>query len=237
MKTLELSKRLAMNASLVPCGARAADIGCDHGYLSVWLATEKNCRMIAMDVREGPLSIAKKNIEEYGMSDRIVCRLSDGLEKLEPGEADTLLVAGMGGMLIRRILTENPRVMERIHTVILQPQSDLYEVRKCIYRIGFYIDCEAFCVDGGKDYTAIRARRAEITDNGGRETPYTEAEYRYGRYLMEKRDAEYRQYLIREKDKYENIYKELAQKKTKGCQSRIPHIRHILEILDDITGE
>ncbi len=88
---MKLSARLQMNADLVPLGSRIADIGCDHGFVSIYLAEERICdRILALDIREGPLSAARRNIAAAGLSDRIECRLSDGLEKLRPGEADTL---------------------------------------------------------------------------------------------------------------------------------------------------
>ena len=102
--TIELSARMAMNASLVPDGAKVADVGCDHGYVSLYLASKKACKkVIAMDINEGPLSHARKNIEKAGFSDCIDCRLSDGMQALNQGEVDTVLIAGMGGMLVCRI--------------------------------------------------------------------------------------------------------------------------------------
>ena len=234
---MELTNRLRMNAELVPVGVRLADIGCDHGYVSIYLAKNKNCRVIAMDVREGPLSTARKNIAACGMSDLIECRLSDGLTELMPGEADTLLIAGMGGMLINTILQKDPAVLEEVQTLVLQPQSDLYEVRKCLFSLGFFIDREAFCVDSGKNYVAIRAcrgvRRGE-EEGHGQTAPYSEAELMYGRFLPETKDAGYREYLLNEKAKYESLLRNLKMEQSGGCQTRIPAIMHILDLLEQI---
>ena len=94
---MELSKRMKNNACLVDQGSMAADIGCDHGYVSIFLVQERKCKkVIAMDIGKGPLSQAQKNIEAAGLQDKIQCRLSNGMEKLTPGEVDTVLVAGMG---------------------------------------------------------------------------------------------------------------------------------------------
>ena len=90
---INLSIRMKMNASLVSEGARVADVGCDHGYVAMWLSAEKKCPFIvASDVREGPLSRARKNVEAAGLSDRIEIRLGDGLSVLEPREVDTILI-------------------------------------------------------------------------------------------------------------------------------------------------
>ena len=83
---MKLSLRLQMNAELVPCGAKVADIGCDHGYVSIYLAENYHCpKIIAMDINLGLLEIDKKNIEKSGVVGQIECRLSNGIENLEPG--------------------------------------------------------------------------------------------------------------------------------------------------------
>ena len=83
---MELSKRMKNNACLVDQGSMAADIGCDHGYVSIFLVQERKCKkVIAMDIGKGPLSQAQKNIEAAGLQDKIQCRLSNGMEKLTPG--------------------------------------------------------------------------------------------------------------------------------------------------------
>ena len=178
--TIELSARMAMNASLVPDGAKVADVGCDHGYVSLYLASKKACKkVIAMDINEGPLSHARKNIEKAGLSDCIDCRLSDGMQALNQGEVDTVLIAGMGGMLVCRILEQSPEVIQEVSTLVIQAQSDLCEVRKMIHKIGFFIEKEKFCMDAAKPYLVMRAVRGE------EKTPYEPAEYEYGRLLPE----------------------------------------------------
>ena len=102
---MELSKRLAAVAAMVTKGNIVCDVGCDHGYVSIYLVREKiSPRVIAMDVRPGPLAQAKEHILMYGLSDYIETRLSDGVDALNEGEADTLILAGMGGRLMEGIL-------------------------------------------------------------------------------------------------------------------------------------
>ncbi len=102
--TIELSARMAMNALLVP-DAVSGSCG-DHGYVSLYLASKKACKkVIAMDINEEPLAHARKNIGSR-LSDCIDCRLSDGMQALNQGEVDTVLIAGMGGMLVCRILEQ-----------------------------------------------------------------------------------------------------------------------------------
>lgn len=111
---MKLSKRLQMNVSLVPQGARVADIGCDHGYAAIWLIQNQVAeKMVAMDINEGPIARAKEHIRREGLEKQIECRRSNGMEKLEPGEVDTLMIAGMGGPLMIDILKARPEVLEK----------------------------------------------------------------------------------------------------------------------------
>ena len=103
--TVQLSGRLQAIADLVTCRTVLADVGTDHAHLPVWLCeTGKIKSAIAMDVRRGPLLRAEESIRLAGLEDRIRLRLSDGLEQLRAGEADSIVIAGMGGILIRTIL-------------------------------------------------------------------------------------------------------------------------------------
>lgn len=148
-------------ADLVIPGCRLADVGCDHGYIPIYLCrTEKIPSAIAMDINRGPLERAGKHIAECGLSDRIETRLSDGLEQLRGDEADAVLIAGMGGCLMCRILTAHSGVPESVTELILQPQSDIDRVRRCIRDIGFSITDEDMVEEDGKFYPMIKAGRA-----------------------------------------------------------------------------
>ena len=102
---IQLSKRMSALASLVTEGSRLADIGTDHGYIPIALVQKGRIpSALAMDVGKGPLSRAREHIHSQGLDTYIETRLSDGLTELHEGEADTVLIAGMGGMLMKRIL-------------------------------------------------------------------------------------------------------------------------------------
>lgn len=231
---MELSKRLKMNVDLVPEGCSAADIGCDHGYCSIYLAREKKCRVLAMDVGKGPLSIARENIRQAGLSEQIDCRLSDGLSAVLPGEIDTLLIAGMGGMLQIHILEKDPAVMEKVNHLILQPQSDHDAVRRYLAKAGFVIRRESFCVDAGKPYLALYASRYQDADSG--EEPYSDAEYAYGRFLPAAKDPAYYDYLQGEADKYNGLLMQLKKENSARCQERAAQLEHILELLKQTSA-
>ena len=136
-----------------------ADVGCDHGYVSIYLVQKGIAdSAIAMDVRKGPLSAAKANIEEYGLADRVQVRLSDGLLELKEGEADALVIAGMGGKLMISILEKKDLRALGIRTAVLQPQSDISEFREYLRKKGYLIEDEKIVLEDGKYYFPMRVR-------------------------------------------------------------------------------
>ena len=98
-------------------GNRIADIGTDHAYIPIYLVENDLAEyVIAGDVRQGPVDIAKANVEKHKLSDKIEVRLGSGLSVIEKGEVDTVIIAGMGGQLISEILSADT---ERRENVIL----------------------------------------------------------------------------------------------------------------------
>ena len=128
---MELSKRLQAVADLVTEGASVADIGTDHGYIPIYLIEHHIAeKVIALDINRGPLERARMHIVGHGLKEKIETRLSDGLEKVLPGEVDTMIAAGMGGGLVIKILMEGRTVADALDTMILQPQSEIGKVRR-----------------------------------------------------------------------------------------------------------
>lgn len=167
MMTIKLSERLTLSASMVPQGAAVADVGCDHGYLGIWLLQKEIAsRVIATDLREMPLTAAKRNAEKYDVADRISFRCAYGLSAVERDEIDTVVCAGMGGDLIRMILEDAPWLCDGRYTLILQPQSGAHELRKWLFDNGFAIEREK-AVKEGHVYFAMKVRYT------GEKTPYT----------------------------------------------------------------
>ena len=154
---MELSKRLEAVASMVSEGNVAADIGCDHGFVSIWLVRTGRCpKVIAMDVRKGPLSAAEEHIREYGLTGYIETRLSDGMAALGMDEVQTALAAGMGGRLMVRILEEGREKAARMQELVLQPQSEPAMVRRYLREQGFGIAEEKMVLEDGKFYPMFR---------------------------------------------------------------------------------
>lgn len=232
-----LSKRLQMLADLVSSGNRVADVGCDHGYLPVWLVLEGvSPRALAMDVRKGPLEAAGRHIAEYGLGSYIELRLSDGLRNYEIGEADTLVCAGMGGRLMERILTESMDKAKTFGELILQPQSELREFRVFLRRAGFGIVQEAAVCEDGKYYFAMKAvRRASSGENEGKaeeERRQIQRVYdKFGEGLLSQKHPVLREYLQKQSEKLRGIAEALAGADSERRQTRLAEI---LEETDDV---
>lgn len=143
-------------------GNTAADIGTDHGYIPIKLA-EKGMKVIATDINEGPLGAARKNAEKYDAN--ISLRLGAGLEPLLPGEADCIIIAGMGGEMIERIISADFE-KSRSALLLLQPMNSQYELRKFLRENGFCIEREDLAAEGHKIYNLFVVRNGEPNQYG-----------------------------------------------------------------------
>lgn len=163
MRELKLTPRLQVLADWTPPGGRIADVGTDHAYLPVWLRLHGRVgSAIACDLREGPLERAQNTGRAYG-ADGISFRLGDGLDPVAPEEADTIVIAGMGGENIAAILARAPWTADGEHTLLLQPQSRAEALRKFLADNGYAIRREALVEDRGKIYPVIEAAGGRMT--------------------------------------------------------------------------
>lgn len=223
---MQLSKRLQAVADLVTPGNRLADIGTDHGYVPIWLYEQGRIPFaLAMDLREGPLQRAAEHIRMHGLDEKIKTRLSDGLEKLFPGEADSIVIAGMGGMLVVKILTQGQAVLDSIQELILQPQSDLDAVREYLHRTGFVIVQEEMVFEEGKYYPMMKAVHGENTDD-------RKIWFLYGRLLLENRHPVLESYLQKEYDSCCKLLEKLSKTATEVSSRRCEELlekKHLIE--------
>ena len=193
---IKISDRLRTVADMCRQGNVAADIGTDHGYLPIYLVQNNIFnKAVAMDLREGPLEKARKHISGYGLQDRICTRLSDGLESLKCGEADTITICGMGGRLIRDILINGMDKLTPSVQLIVSPQSEVGEFRHFLLENGFDICAERMVKEEGKFYFIMDCRISSEDDNN---CYSDEAEYQFGKCLLEMKDITLYEYLQRE---------------------------------------
>lgn len=231
---MELSDRLTAVAGMVTRGNRVCDAGCDHGYVPIYLIQNKiSPHVIAMDVRSGPLSRAREHIRRYGMEEYIETRLSDGVEALEQGEADTLILAGMGGRLMEEILKRGMQKVSAMKELILQPQSEIVRFRRFLREQGYDIIGEDMVLEEGKFYPMMRVLPGKA-DNEKKEE-YKELADKFGGILLEKKHPVLKEYLISHRKKQETILKVLAAS-AQETEKGMCRIREIEEELRDIEA-
>lgn len=194
---------------MIPRGAVLADVGTDHGYVPIYLVSNGIIpRAIAMDIGEGPLGRAREHIRERGLSSLIETRISDGVSALHPGEAGAILIAGMGGALIRRILSSGAEACRAAECIALQPQSEVSLVREFLAEEGYVTDEEKMVEEGGKYYPMMRARYAP----GEGTAEADELAMLYGGMLLSSGDAALYSYLKKERRTLENVLGEVGQR-------------------------
>ncbi len=185
MKTekFKLDARLGCAASFVRAGAVVADIGTDHAYLPIHLIKEGVAvRAVAADINAGPLENARVNIEESGLSDKISLSLTDGLWGIEKYAPTDILICGMGGELIEKIISEAPFTKDKNIRLILQPMSRQEILREYLLRTGYNIVCEELSYDDGRVYVCICA------EYDGIRREYSDTELLLGRHNIEARN-------------------------------------------------
>lgn len=162
MKQLQLQPRLQCIAGCVPRGARLADVGTDHGYLPVWLLQQgKIEHAIASDINGAPLSHARRTAEEYGVAEQMDFRLCAGLDAVAPDEADTVVIAGMGGETIITVLSDAPWLKTHDVTLLLQPMTKAELLRRWLVENGFCIASERLVRDKGTIYAVLKVRAGQ----------------------------------------------------------------------------
>lgn len=202
---MQLSARMERLASKVPYGSRLADVGTDHGYIPIALVLGGRISFaVAMDVNPGPLKRAEEHIRGQKLSAYIETRLSDGLTALRAGEADTVLIAGMGGALTVRILKGGAHCLCDVKELILQPQSEIHLVRKWLCENGYRITEEDMVQDAGKFYPIMKAVHGEQQTPG-------EVELYYGSTDRQKSPEVFEAYIRNELRKNENIRRRLKE--------------------------
>ena len=265
---MNLSKRLMAAVDMVTEGFAVLDVGCDHAYTSIELVRKKSPCAVASDVRPGPLKAAGEHIAEAGLLDKITTVLADGvprnITKLLPENVPaSLVITGMGGMLIIKILSEAGELIDRFDELVLSPQSDIYAVRKYLMEHGFAFIDEAEILEDGKFYTLMKvrsmqedavkqdfssskadSRRDEYQNLTQRSTKadsrmerltgqLSEAELTYGPCLLKKKDETLRIYLTKRRNVLTDIKEKLIASGRSAEDTRICEIDEEVRIIDE----
>lgn len=230
---MQISKRLQLVAEMVTPGNRVADIGCDHAYTAIYLLMNRiSPYVVAMDINQGPLDRAKENVKKYGIEDKVSIRKSDGLKMLNPGEVDTIIIAGMGGRLMLQILTSRMKILSSAKELVLQPQSETYLVRKTLKELGYVIIKENMLKEDGKYYVIMKLK--PCSENlRDKDYQLLKPEHIYfGRLLLEERNPVLLEHLQTERQLYKNIYQELITLPTKQSIQRQTEIVDLIRLID-----
>lgn len=187
---LQLDNRLSMCADFVRDGSMLADIGTDHAYLPVWLCRIGKCpSAIAADINPDPLKRGAITIEHYNMCDKIKTRLSNGLSEINPDEADDVVIAGMGGELIAKIIENSSFHKNSEKHFILQPMTKSEFLIKWLCDNGYTILKQDCCVAANKCYTVLLVKYSGEVINRSEE-------YYYSAELSPNKNETHRQFVL-----------------------------------------
>lgn len=212
---VRMSMRLHKVADMITPGLTVADIGTDHGYIPIYqVLTGGSDYAYACDVAEGPLGRAKDNVSLYNVGDRVHTVLSDGLKGLigiTQHKPESIVIAGMGGTLICRILNDGAVVVEQAKELVLSPHSEWYEVRCFLMDKGYEIIDEDMLKEDGKYYVIIKAVPVCRIDSDIHNVHYDEDELCYGAVLIKKKHPVLVEFIHKELDTCSKIKQNLIE--------------------------
>lgn len=223
---MEISQRLRIVGDFVT-QKTVADIGTDHAYVPIYLHKKGNVeKVIACDINKKPLQKAQQNIKLHHAENKIITRLGNGLQPLQPYEVDSIVISGMGGMLMIELMEQSPNIIKTVKELILCPHLDVTAVRKYLHNIGYVITDEKMIQEWDNFYTILRAIP-------GKQKYDKEIEYIFGSILLEKKDAVLKEYIINEKIRLKKIKQHLYDKRTEQSQKRLQQIEEYKKAIEE----
>jgi tRNA (adenine22-N1)-methyltransferase len=219
-----LSLRLQAIYDCIDQGSSVADIGTDHAYLPIALASEHKCAPIyAVDNKQGPLKQAQKMVEFYGVQDRVICTLV-GVDK-PYHHVDTWIIAGMGFQSVKRILTEYDQTVKRLNKIIIQVNHQVSLLRTFCIEKQFHIIDEILVYDDFY-YTIL------VIQYKNHPSDYTSKEIEHGPILLAKREPIFIEYCQYKKAQLSTLLQKIPSDDPKW-----QHINHQLETIDEILNQ
>lgn len=204
-----------------------ADIGTDHAYVPIYLHKKGNVeKVIACDINEKPLQKAQQNIKLHHAENKIITRLGNGLQPLQPYEVDSIVISGMGGMLMIELMEQSQNIIKTVKEVVLCPHLDVSSVRKYLHNIGYAIADEKMIQECGNFYTILRAIQEKQKYD-------KEIEYIFGKVLLEKKDAVLKKYIVNEKIRLKKIEQHLYDKQTEQSKKRLQQIDEYKKAIEE----
>lgn len=225
---MKLTDRLLKIASLVTEGKKVADIGTDHGYIPVYLLNKgKVPYAILADVNKGPLENARGEVRHNKLLDKVDLRLGSGIEVLEKGEVDEIIIAGMGGILISELLEAKLEVAHCVDKLILQPMQAQKELRKYLLNNGFEILDEVLVKEDFRIYEIITTKYT-----GNNTKVNDEVYYEVGKKLIENKDPLLNEFIDKKIHMYDSIIKKIEGKTGEGIEKKIEESKIAIEKLE-----
>ncbi len=222
MMILLLSPRLKIIADSIEGFETMADIGSDHAYIPIYLVLNNRVKSaIATDVNSGPVEIAKKRLRGSKVEAKVDVRRGNGLQVLKPGEAEVVVIAGMGGILIRDILDKDAEVAESARLLVLQPMRDSDKVRKWLIEHGFDIIDEELVKEQDRIYEVIWAKPV----GKAREA---KGLMLVGEKIIEKKHPLAAEYINRKTDELEKVLAALEGMDFESCRERAEECRALI---------
>jgi tRNA (adenine22-N1)-methyltransferase len=231
---MRLSDRLHAIVNLVPKNSIVADIGTDHGYIPLYLIENEISKMvIASDISEGSLKKTISYINKLNLSNKIIPRLGDGLDIIKPFEVDTVIIAGMGGLLIKDILSKDINLTDSITNFVLQPMVAAKELREYLYQNNFVIIDEDLVKEDDKYYEIIFAKK-------GKALVEKEIYYEISKKLIEKKHPLLKSFiefkLLRERAILSNLMEVETERSRERYEELKKRISEYERVLEEIEG-
>ena len=201
----KLSNRLKAIANYVKSDAKIVDIGCDHALLDIYLVSNNpDIKAIAVDVKEGALNQARKNVAKYNMQGAIDLRLGDGLDIIDKSEINTIIISGLGCPKIIEILTNNKNKLVHVDDLILQSNTDYCRLRKEICALGYYIAAEDLVKEHNIIYLIIHFKKGN--------KKYKYEDYLFGPFLRLEKSKLYKELISYDLKKKEILCYQIPRK-------------------------